>query len=126
MGFLYPKRFINPGTTSLRYFSCNRFISRSFFQSGLQVPPAPAAYPFDRRVATPQQTRALLPSGISLCPTRVCLLCHAVQTSNTLEICIWPFFFENSALDVLGGVGARMDLDDVGVLHRHFVQLGRI
>src|SRR5690348_16821520 len=98
MGFLYPKRFISAGITSLRYRSRNRLMAALLLQCGA----AAAADAHFGAVGHQLMARSgmLVAGGAE------------EQDIGNLD---GPFLFQNSALHVLRRIGPRVPLDDVGV-----------
>src|SRR4029077_21104130 len=99
MGFLYPKRFISAGTTSLRYRSCNRLMAVLFLQC---------------RAAAASNTLFGAVGHQLMAHTRV-LVAGSAQQQHVRDL-NRAFLLHDAALHVLGGIGARVPLDDSGVL----------
>src|ERR1700730_2255307 len=99
MGFLYPKRFISAGITSLRYRSCNRLMAALFLQCR-------AAAAADARLGAIGHQFMAHPGVLAARGAEE-------QHVGNLD---GAFLLHDAALHVLGRVSARVPLDDVGML----------
>src|SRR5579864_3418654 len=100
MGFLYPNRFISAGITSLRYRSRNRLMAALFLQRG-------AAAAADSHFGA---------VGHQLMAHPGVLAARGAEQQHVGNL-NGGFLFHDAALHVLGRIGARVPLDDVGVLN---------
>src|SRR5690348_17264072 len=100
MGFLYPKRFISAGITSLRYRSRNRLMAALFLQ----------------RCAAAAANSYFGAVGHQLMAYPRMLAARGAEEQHIRNL-DRAFLLHDAALHVLGRVGTRVPLDDVGVLH---------